>query len=72
MRGLGRFVGELDLPGAASIVRPSDRDMFRLGSEEARAEGVAAGYEAGLVEGRGLGYSDGYADGFAEADAEDA
>ncbi|MET0853612.1 MAG: coenzyme F420-0:L-glutamate ligase [Microterricola sp.] len=72
VRGLGRFVGELDLPGAASIVRPSDRDMFRLGSEEARAEGVAAGYEAGLVEGRGLGYSDGYADGFAEADAEDA
>ncbi|KQW08419.1 F420-dependent oxidoreductase [Leifsonia sp. Root4] len=72
VRGLGRFVGELDLPGAASIVRPSERDMFRLGSEEARAEGVAAGYEAGLVEGRGLGYSDGYADGFAEADAEDA
>lgn len=72
VRGLGRFVGELDLPGAASIVRPSERDMFRLGSEEARVEGVAAGYEAGLVEGRGLGYSDGYADGFAEADAEDA
>lgn len=72
VRGLGHFVGELDLPGAASIVRSSDRDMFRLGSDEARAEGVAAGYEAGLVEGRGLGYSDGYADGFAEADAEDA
>ncbi|RZU63773.1 coenzyme F420-0:L-glutamate ligase/coenzyme F420-1:gamma-L-glutamate ligase [Microterricola gilva] len=72
VRGLDRLVGELDLPGAASIVRPSERDMFRLGSEEARAEGVAEGYEAGLVEGRGLGYSDGYADGFAEADAEDA
>lgn len=72
VRGLGRFVGELDLPGAASIVRPSERDMFRLGSDEAHAAGVAEGYEAGLVEGRGLGYDEGYAAGFAEADAEDA
>ncbi len=60
VRGLGRLVGELDLPGASSIVRPPERDMFRLGSDEARAEGLAAGYAAG------------YADGFAEADAEDA
>ncbi|PPL18714.1 coenzyme F420-0:L-glutamate ligase [Microterricola pindariensis] len=64
VRGLGRLVGELDLPGAASIVRPPERDMFRLGSDEARAEGVEAGYASG--------YTDGYADGFAEADAEDA
>lgn len=88
VRGLGRFVGGLELPGASSIIRPAASDMFRLGSAEARAEGreeglaegraagVAEGYEAGLVEGRGLGYNegytDGYADGFAEADNEDA
>lgn len=72
VRGLGRFVGDLDLPGASSIVRPSERDMFRLGSDEAHAAGVAEGYQAGLVEGRGLGYEEGYAAGFAEADAEDA
>lgn len=64
VRGLGRLVGDLDLPGAASIVRPSERDMFRLGSAEARAEGHAAGVAEG--------YAAGYADGFAEADAEDA
>lgn len=72
VRGLGRFVGELDLPGAASIVRSPERDMFRLGSDEAHAAGVAEGYAAGLAEGRGLGYAEGYSDGFAEADIEDA
>lgn len=44
VRGLGHLVGELDEPGAASIVRPADQDMFRLGSDEAWREG----YEAGL------------------------
>ena len=45
VRGLGELVGDLDLPGAASIVRPAADDMFRLGTEEAWREG----YEAGLT-----------------------
>jgi coenzyme F420-0:L-glutamate ligase/coenzyme F420-1:gamma-L-glutamate ligase len=44
VRGLGHLVGDLDLPGAASIVRPANEDMFRLGTQEAWTEG----YEAGL------------------------
>ncbi len=44
VRGLAHLVGDLDLPGARSLVRPADQDMFRLGSEEAWREG----YEAGL------------------------
>lgn len=31
VRGLPHLVGELDLPGARSIVRPADEDMFRVG-----------------------------------------
>ena len=33
----------LDLPGARSIVRPAERDMFRRGADEAYADGFAAG-----------------------------
>jgi coenzyme F420-0:L-glutamate ligase/coenzyme F420-1:gamma-L-glutamate ligase len=47
IRGLGHLVGELDLPGARSIVRPAEKDMFRLGSDEAYADGFAAGRNAG-------------------------
>jgi coenzyme F420-0:L-glutamate ligase/coenzyme F420-1:gamma-L-glutamate ligase len=43
VRGLGHLVGELDLPGARSIVRSAEQDMFRLGSAEAYDEGFAAG-----------------------------
>ena len=43
VRGRADLVGALDLPGARSIVRPLDRDMFRLGADEAYAEGFAAG-----------------------------
>ena len=43
VRGRGDLVGPLDLPGARSIVRPLERDMFRLGADEAYAEGFAAG-----------------------------
>ena len=43
VRGRGDLVGDLDLPGARSIVRPAERDMFRLGADEAYAEGFAAG-----------------------------
>jgi coenzyme F420-0:L-glutamate ligase / coenzyme F420-1:gamma-L-glutamate ligase len=47
IRGLGHLVGELGLPGARSLIRPADQDMFRLGSEEAWREGYEAGLRAG-------------------------
>ena len=43
VRGMGHLVMGLDEPGARSLVRPSDEDMFRLGSREAYDEGFAAG-----------------------------
>lgn len=43
VRGRADLVGNLDLPGARSIVRPAERDMFRLGADEAYAAGFAAG-----------------------------
>lgn len=43
VRGRADLVGSLDLPGARSIVRPLERDMFRLGADEAYAEGFSAG-----------------------------
>ncbi len=46
VRGRADLVGSLDLPGARSIVRPLERDMFRLGADEAYAEGYAAGLSA--------------------------
>jgi len=51
VRGLGHLVGDLDLPGARSIVRPAERDMFRLGAAEAHVEGYDEGYAAGYDEG---------------------
>ena len=50
VRGRADLVGDLDLPGAASIVRPLERDMFRQGADEAYADGFAAG--ASSVSGR--------------------
>jgi coenzyme F420-0:L-glutamate ligase / coenzyme F420-1:gamma-L-glutamate ligase len=47
VRGRADLVGSLDLPGARSIVRPLERDMFRLGADEAYAEGFADGRAAG-------------------------
>lgn len=47
VRGRADLVGELDLPGARSIVRPIERDMFRLGADEAFAAGLAAGRAEG-------------------------
>lgn len=43
VRGRADLVGDLDLPGARAIVRPSERDLFRLGADEAYAAGYAAG-----------------------------
>ncbi|SFS13536.1 coenzyme F420-0:L-glutamate ligase / coenzyme F420-1:gamma-L-glutamate ligase [Microbacterium sp. cf046] len=43
VRGRADLVGELDLPGARSIVRSLERDMFRRGADEAYADGYADG-----------------------------
>ncbi len=58
VRGLGHLVGDLDLPGARSIVRPAERDMFQLGTTEAHAEG----YDEGYTEGYAAGYNEGSAE----------
>lgn len=42
VRGLGHLVAGLDEPGARSLVRPAEQDMFRQGSDEAYAAGHAA------------------------------
>lgn len=43
VRGRADLVGDLDLPGARSVVRDPERDMFRRGADEAYADGFAAG-----------------------------
>ena len=47
IRGRGDLVGELDEPGARSIVRPSEEDLFRLGADEAYREGFIDGKAEG-------------------------
>lgn len=47
VRGMGALVGGLDLPGAASIVRAPEKDMFRLGTDEAERIGFERGFAAG-------------------------
>lgn len=42
VRGQGRLVGDLDEPGARTIVRPPDDDLFRLGSDDAYQQGFSA------------------------------
>ena len=46
VRGLGRLVADLDAPGARTLVRSVDEDMFRFGS----AEAYRLGYDAALAE----------------------
>lgn len=53
VRGRADLVGDLDLPGARSIVRPAERDMFRLGADEAWREGFAAGAAGAAISGLG-------------------
>ena len=49
VRGLGNLVIPMDVhdQGSLPLVRPSERDMFRLGT----AEAIAVGYEAGVRSG---------------------
>jgi coenzyme F420-0:L-glutamate ligase/coenzyme F420-1:gamma-L-glutamate ligase len=51
VRGLAHYVGDLDLPGARSIQRPADRDLFRIGADEAYNEGYRDGFEEAQAEG---------------------
>lgn len=46
VRGLGRLVEGLDAPGARTLVRTGDDDMFRFGS----AEAYRLGYEAAMAD----------------------
>ncbi|OAM77058.1 coenzyme F420-0:L-glutamate ligase [Devosia elaeis] len=46
VRGLDRFVTDLDAPGARTLARTGDDDMFRFGS----AEAYRLGYEAAMAE----------------------
>lgn len=48
IRGLVGVVGDLDLPGASSIIRSADTDLFRRGTAEAEADGYARGYRDGV------------------------
>ncbi len=50
VRGLGEHVLDVDGPGARSIVRLGNEDMFRQGSAEAYAEGYRNGYAEGSQE----------------------
>src|SRR4029453_16969705 len=52
VRGLGRYVGDLDLPGARSIQRPPERDLFRLGADGAYNEGYRDGFDEPQAEGQ--------------------
>ena len=51
VRGLGHLVGDLDLPGARSIQRPAERDLFRIGADEAYNEGYRDGFDESQSEG---------------------
>ncbi|MCP2031408.1 coenzyme F420-0:L-glutamate ligase/coenzyme F420-1:gamma-L-glutamate ligase [Okibacterium sp. HSC-33S16] len=48
-RGMAHLVTDEDGPGARALVRDAERDMFRLGSDEAYAAGYAAGLAAAKV-----------------------
>ena len=50
VRGRGDLVGDLDLPGAASIVRAPEDDMFWLGTQEALDQGYREGWNAARAE----------------------
>jgi coenzyme F420-0:L-glutamate ligase/coenzyme F420-1:gamma-L-glutamate ligase len=52
VRGRADLVGSLDLPGARSIIRPAERDMFHTGADESYAQGYAAGADEVWEEGR--------------------
>ena len=48
VRGLSRLL-DPEAPGARVLVRPAEKDMFRLGSDEAWRQGYEAGLAAGAA-----------------------
>ena len=48
VRGLSRLLDQ-EAPGARVLVRPAEKDMFRLGSDEAWRQGYEAGLAAGAA-----------------------
>lgn len=50
VRGLDQYVTTADGPGARSVIRPPDEDMFGLGSELAERRGYLRGFEDGVNE----------------------
>ncbi len=54
VRGLAQYVGDLDEPGARTIIRPTEEDLFRLGADEAYRNGFRdgrAGRDGGIAGG---------------------
>jgi coenzyme F420-0:L-glutamate ligase/coenzyme F420-1:gamma-L-glutamate ligase len=51
VRGLGRLLDQ-DAPGARVLIRPAEKDMFRLGADEAHRQGYEEGLAAGLAAAR--------------------
>lgn len=52
VRGLDSLVTDLDEPGARTLVRAAESDMFRLGSDEAYDEGYRDGFAEASAEDR--------------------
>jgi coenzyme F420-0:L-glutamate ligase/coenzyme F420-1:gamma-L-glutamate ligase len=70
VRGAGHAVSaSLDTP-ARALSRTGPGDMFRLGTDEALAEGHLAGFAAGRAEGLAEGHAEGRAEGRVEGLAE--
>jgi coenzyme F420-0:L-glutamate ligase/coenzyme F420-1:gamma-L-glutamate ligase len=44
-------VAGLDAAGARSVIRSAEKDMFRLGTDEADRQGYERGYERGYAAG---------------------
>ncbi|ELT44131.1 coenzyme F420-0:L-glutamate ligase [Arthrobacter nitrophenolicus] len=47
VHGMGHLIRPMQEPGAQTLIRPAEDDLFRLGSAEAHSEGFQEGFEAG-------------------------
>lgn len=67
VRGVDRFVLPDDGPGARTVVRTPEDDLFRTGSSESYDAGYDAGYDDGYEAARADAYQAGYEQGSADA-----
>lgn len=58
VRGLRHLLDDA-APGARVLIRPSEKDMFRLGTDEALQQGRESGYESGYAAGLAAGLAAG-------------